>query len=79
LCRAGFANVGVGAGLLGRDGVDLCEADVGGVEAVCLVDFGDSLVSWFGEDDVDALGMLVLLHHKQIPADEKRTEYRAAP
>ena len=47
--------------MLGRDGVDLCEADVGGVEAVCLVNFGDSLVSWLCEDDVDALHMLVNL------------------
>lgn len=54
-------DVFVCAGFLGGDGKDLCEANVGRVEAVCLVDLGESLVSWFGKDDVDALRTIVSL------------------
>lgn len=48
-------SVVVGAALLGGDGVDVCEADLSRVVAVCLVDFGESLVSRLGKNDVDAL------------------------
>ena len=40
---------------IGGDGVDVVEADVGAIEAVCLVYFGD--VFGFRECDVDALEM----------------------
>ncbi len=51
----GGGGVVVGARLLGGDGVDVGEANVGGVVAVGLVDGGDAGVAGHGKDDVDAL------------------------
>jgi len=35
--------------------VDVGHADLGAVEAVCLVYFGEARVAWFDKGDVDAL------------------------
>lgn len=52
----GVAGVeGVCAGLAGHDGVDVGEADVVAVEAVCLVYQLEAVVVWLDEGDVDAL------------------------
>lgn len=48
-------------GILGGDCVDLGEAELRRVEAVCLVDDGDARVAWLGEDDVDALERKILV------------------
>jgi len=61
---------------IGGDGVDVVEADVGAIEAVCLVYFGD--VFGFRECDVDAReqtrSMNCRLHHlnRRIIADFHR-------
>lgn len=39
----------------GGDGIQLCEAELGRVEAVVLVDFGDLVVAGLGKFNVDAL------------------------
>lgn len=42
------------ARLFRRDSVDVAEANVGGVEAVCLVDLSDFRVAWLSEFNIDA-------------------------
>lgn len=49
------SNVGVAARHLGSNGVHVGKANVGRVEAVCLVDLADLGVAGVGKDDVDAL------------------------
>lgn len=51
------------------EGVDVGGANVGAVEAVGLVDLGDARVAGLGEDDVDALLLLVVLATMQEDTD----------
>lgn len=53
--RGAGLDVRVGVDLAGDDGVDVCEADVVAVEAVCLVDDLEALVAWLDEGYVYAL------------------------
>lgn len=53
--RGAGLDVRVGVDFAGDDGVDVREADVVAVEAVCLVDDLEALVAWLDEGDVDAL------------------------
>ena len=53
--RAGGLDVRVGVDLAGDDGIDVGEADVVAVEAVCLVYDAEALVVGLDEGDVDAL------------------------
>ena len=48
-------------GVARDDGVDVREADVVAVEAVCLVDELEAVVAGLDEGDVDALWVLVFL------------------
>ena len=57
----------VGARLLGGDGVDVGETNVGRVEAVGLVDGGDAGVTGLGKDDVDALRLLAFFRSFHVP------------
>lgn len=53
--RRSRSDVGVAARHLGSNGVHVGKANVGRVEAVCLVDLADLGVAGVGKDDVDAL------------------------
>lgn len=48
------------AGCADGESVDVCEADVGAVEAVFLVDFLEARVVGLDKGDVDALGLVLV-------------------
>lgn len=59
--RGAGRDVRICVDLAGDDCVDVCEADVVAIEAVCLVDDPEALVVGLDEGDVDALCVLPIL------------------